>query len=116
MKLAPHWQARAVAGPGASESPRVSGFQCRARNLVRRLARANGSRVVASALALLLAFAALNAAAASRSLFFPHLISGLGFDTRVVLTNPSGSPAQIILTARSDDGGLQPGPGIHNPA
>ena len=60
----------------------------------------------------LLAVACLGAVslqAASRSLFFPHLISGMGFETRLVLTNPSSAPASVVVTARGDGGGLLTG-------
>ena len=53
--------------------------------------------------------------AASRSIFFPHLITGMGFETRLVLTNPSSAPARVVLTAREDDGGLLQGNGVRNP-
>ena len=56
------------------------------------------------------------AEAASRSLFFPHLISGLGFETRLALTNPGSASAKVTLTARAGDGSLLSGRGIQNPA
>src|SRR3990172_6124218 len=54
--------------------------------------------------------------AVSRSLFFPHLISGMGFETRLTFTNPSSAPAKITVTARNDDGTLLTVNGIQNPA
>src|SRR5262249_54576522 len=54
--------------------------------------------------------------AGGRSLFFPHLISGMGFETRLVFDNPSNASARITLTARGDNGALISGTGVHNPA
>ena len=71
-------------------------------------------RILAVVLAALLLCAG-NLQAAVRSLFFPHLITGMGFETRLLLTNPSNGGAQVTLTARSDDGALIAGSGVRNP-
>ncbi|MBI2817239.1 MAG: hypothetical protein HYX72_09895 [Acidobacteria bacterium] len=92
----------------------MSGIQWSAPSFFRWVRNRLGASV---ALLLLMALTALNATAAGgRSLFFPHLISGMGFETRIVLNNPSASPAQVVLTARNDDGGLLSGQGVQNPA
>ncbi|MGH9786771.1 MAG: hypothetical protein ACRD88_21595 [Terriglobia bacterium] len=39
----------------------------------------------------------------------------MGFETRLVLTNPSSAPARVVLTARGDDGSLLRGNEVRNP-
>src|ERR1035437_1700347 len=63
---------------------------------------------------LLLIWAASNLQAGGRSIFIPHLIVGMGFETEVVLSNPSNAGAQVSLTARGDGGALLSG--AKNPA
>ena len=63
-----------------------------------------------------LTVSALALQAASRSLFFPHLIQGMGFETRLVLSNPTNVAATVVLQARGDNGGLISGNGVRNPA
>ena len=52
---------------------------------------------------------------AGRSLFYPHLISGMGFETRLVVRNGSSETARGVLTARGDDGRVLGGVGVRNP-
>jgi hypothetical protein len=39
----------------------------------------------------------------------------MGFETWLVLTNPSSAPARVVLTARGDDGSLLAANGVRNP-
>src|SRR5450759_2746345 len=65
---------------------------------------------------LLLLLAVGNLQASGRSIFIPHLIVGMGFETEVVLSNPSNAGARVSLTARGDGGALLSGAGVKNPA
>ena len=75
----------------------------RRRECLRTALRTRAALLLVAAL-LAVCLGAASAQAASRAIFFPHFITGMGFETRLVLTNASGAPATVILTARGDDG------------